>query len=49
MCLGLEHKEVAQYLLEKGADPDCKDKFGSTPRSEATGTDLLGKECRVEA
>eukprot|EP00045_Choanoeca_perplexa_P013322 m.150757 g.150757 ORF g.150757 m.150757 type:complete len:444 (+) comp16320_c0_seq3:157-1488(+) len=41
LALAEGHQAVAQYLLSKGADPDCKDKFGSTPRSEATGTDLL--------
>jgi glutaminase len=33
-------RDVAEWLLAHGADPECKDRFGSTPRSEAAKTGL---------
>jgi ankyrin repeat protein len=35
-------EEVVRYLLEKGADPDKKDKNGSTPDSLASSNSHAG-------
>lgn len=34
------HGQVARFLLDRGADPERKDRFGATPRSEALSTGL---------
>eukprot|EP00730_Choanoeca_flexa_P013511 TRINITY_DN5403_c0_g1_i1.p1 TRINITY_DN5403_c0_g1~~TRINITY_DN5403_c0_g1_i1.p1 ORF type:complete len:514 (+),score=111.02 TRINITY_DN5403_c0_g1_i1:109-1650(+) len=41
LALAEGHQEVAEYLLQQGADPEIKDRSGATPRSEAITTDLL--------
>jgi glutaminase len=34
------HRELAAYLIKAGANLECKDRFGSTPRSEAINANL---------